>query len=160
MPASPLRYRPAAGIALFNRHGQVFSGRRKGAKGPYVWQMPQGGIDDGETPREAAIRELEEETGIAADLVTPLGEIEDWLHYDFPPSLQNSRMAKEWCGQKQKWFAFRFIGQDRQIDLTIHEQIEFSDWRWDTLARSVALIVPFKRDVYERVGQEFSKFEK
>ncbi|PHR91263.1 MAG: RNA pyrophosphohydrolase [Robiginitomaculum sp.] len=160
MQNAPTLYRPAAGIALFNPRGQVFLGRRKNASGPYIWQLPQGGIDAGETAKDAAIRELEEETGIAPQLITPLGEIEDWLHYDFPANLKNSRMARQWRGQKQRWFAFRFIGQDAQIDLTVHNEIEFSDWRWDSLTQAVKLIVPFKRSVYERVGAEFSIFEK
>lgn len=158
--SSPTQYRKAAGIAVFNQDGKIFLGRRKGASGPYIWQLPQGGIDTGETPAEAALRELTEETGITPDLVTPIGEIEDWLYYDFPDSLTGSRMAKEFKGQQQKWFAYRFHGQDNQIDLTVHEQIEFSEWRWEHIDHAVKLIVPFKRAVYERVAEEFSKFKK
>ena len=121
--------------------------------------MPQGGIDDGETPSQAAVRELYEETGISQDLITPLAHIENWLHYDFPTNLTGSQMAKAWRGQKQKWFAFRYTGTDSQIDLFVHDDIEFSDWRWDTLGMAVKLIVPFKRCVYEQVRAEFSKFE-
>ncbi len=159
MDASPTHYRPAAGICLFNKGGKVFLGKRKKARGPYIWQMPQGGIDDGETSYQAAIRELYEETGVSQDLIIPLAHIENWLHYEFPPHLTGSRMTKSWRGQKQKWFAFRYTGTDNQIDLSVHNDIEFSDWRWGTLALAVKLIVPFKRSVYEQVQHNFSKFE-
>lgn len=159
MPTSPKLYRPAVGIALFNQHGKVFLGRRKNARGPYIWQMPQGGIDEGETPKQAAIRELEEETGIPPALTYPIGEIDMWLKYDFPPQINNSRIVKKWRGQKQRWFAFRYQGNDAQIDLNAHSEIEFDHWRWDTLGMAEKLIVPFKRTVYEHVRAEFSKFE-
>lgn len=159
MPSHPHPYRQAAGIAVFNAEGKVFLGRRKGASGPYIWQLPQGGIDAGESPSQAAIRELEEETGITPDLVSSIGEIDEWLYYDFPKTLTNSRMAKQFKGQMQKWFAYRYHGEDNQIDLSAHEQIEFSDWRWEHIDHAVKLIVPFKRNVYERVAKEFAKFE-
>ncbi|MBL4871681.1 MAG: RNA pyrophosphohydrolase [Robiginitomaculum sp.] len=159
MPTSPKLYRPAVGIALFNQHGKVFLGRRKNARGPYIWQMPQGGIDEGETPKQAAIRELEEETGIPPALISPIGEIDMWLKYDFPPQISGSQIVKKWRGQKQRWFAFGYQGNDAQIDLNAHSEIEFDHWRWDTLGMAEKLIVPFKRTVYEHVRAEFSKFE-
>lgn len=152
-------YRRAAGIALFNTNGEVFMAKRANTKSQYVWQYPQGGIDKNENPRAAAIRELQEETGVTPDLIRPLGEIDKWLFYDFPPEISASRMAQKWQGQKQKWFAFQFIGRDNQIDLETHDQIEFVDWKWGSLAEAVSLIVPFKRPIYETVQSEFSRFE-
>ncbi len=153
-------YRAAAGIALFNKHGQVFLGRRKNASGPYIWQMPQGGIDKGESAKHAAIRELEEETGIAAHLITPLGKINRWLTYDFPPGFTGSKRAHGWHGQKQKWFAFRYIGKSKDVKLDAHKPIEFIDWRWEDFDHAVKLVVPFKRAVYENLAVDFKKFAK
>ena len=159
MLPNPDHYRPAAGIALFNKDGQVFLGRRKNASGPYIWQMPQGGIDAGEKPRRAALRELTEETGISAQYVQPLGRIKDWLYYDFPPGFRGSKAARGWRGQRQKWFAFEFTGKNKHIDLAAHKQIEFTKWRWDSLKQAERLVVPFKRPIYTRLRREFSKFE-
>jgi len=151
------KYRPAAGIAVFNAKGEVFLGRRKKASGPYVWQMPQGGIDKGEKPRHAAIRELVEETGITKEMIEPLGKVNDWLFYDFPEGFKYSKRARGWSGQRQKWFAFRFVGKEKHINLAAHRQIEFTDWRWASLSTATKLVVPFKRPVYERLEKEFSK---
>ncbi len=157
MIRDPDKYRPAAGIALFNNDGQVFLGRRKKASGPYVWQMPQGGIDKGEKPRKAALRELEEETGINADLVEPIGRIKDWLYYDFPDGFAGSKRARGWYGQRQKWYAYRFHGGTFDINLEAHKPAEFTDWRWANLSMAIKLVVPFKRPVYVRLKREFSK---
>ncbi|MBL4853742.1 MAG: RNA pyrophosphohydrolase [Robiginitomaculum sp.] len=154
---NPDKYRPAAGIALFNVDGQVFLGRRKKASGPYVWQMPQGGIDKGEKPKHAALRELEEETGISADLVEPIGRIKDWLYYDFPKGFAGSKRARGWHGQRQKWYAYRFHGTAADINLEAHKPAEFTDYRWASLSLATKLVVPFKRPVYVRVKREFSK---
>ncbi len=152
-------YRPSAGIVLFNEYGKVFLGRRKGLNSPYVWQFPQGGIDADEKPKKAAIRELEEETGIPSSLITPLGRIKEWLYYDFPNEHRNTRKFKIWRGQRQKWYAFQFTGKDNQINLSAHRHIEFTDWRWDTLDHAIKIVVPFKKTVYERVAKEFKKYE-
>ncbi len=152
-------YRPCVGVAVFNMAGQVWLGKRMGHDGPHAWQMPQGGIDKGEAPEHAAVRELFEETGITYEMITPLGEIEPWLTYDFPP-WHKQRKGRNWRGQKQKWFAFRFHGKESDIDLKAHGPQEFSKWRWADLADAPDLIVPFKRDVYEEIAIRFARFAK
>ena len=157
-------YRPCVGLAVFNPDGLVFLGRRRA--GPETgnlkqgWQMPQGGIDPGETPLEAATRELYEETNIRS--VTLLGEAEDWLSYDLPPPLANQAWKGRFRGQTQRWFAFRFEGDESEIDVAKpgggRHKPEFGAWRWERLDRVADLIVPFKRDVYVRVAQVFSRF--
>lgn len=158
-------YRPNVGIALFNAGGQVLIGRRFRDDGPEIilpglaWQMPQGGIDADENPRDAVMRELWEETGVtAADY---LGET-DWLTYEFPPYAgpQTHRLAK-FRGQRQKWFALRFSGRDADIDpLTPRngQPPEFDSWRWERLDRVADLVVPFRRDVYRTVAERFARF--
>jgi len=153
----PSQYRPCVGVAVFHTDGRVWLGKRFGQDGPYAWQMPQGGIDDGETPEQAASRELFEETGIHADMVTSLGSIEDWLYYDFPADYKPKK-GKDWRGQRQRWFAYRFHGKPSDIDLQSHGPQEFSEWKWHPLVNAPALIVPFKRDVYDRVTSEFERF--
>ncbi|WP_409432095.1 RNA pyrophosphohydrolase [Litorimonas sp. RW-G-Af-16] len=150
-------YRPCVGIAVFNAKGKVWVGKRLGETGPYCWQMPQGGIDPNEAPEVAAIRELYEETGITLDMLTPLGEVEGWLTYDFPESHQKSK-SQNWRGQKQRWFAFRFHGKKSKIDLKAHGPQEFSKWKWAKLTKLPSLIIPFKRDVYERLVVEFAPY--
>lgn len=157
-PKDPKLYRPNVGLALFQRDGLVFLGRRHGAQGPYQWQMPQGGVDRGESEREAAYRELEEEVGIDASHVDLLEETEDWLFYDFPSAIR-ARMKPRgrYQGQRQRWFAFRFKGRDADIRLDTHTP-EFSDWRWAPLASAPALVIPFKRATYEAVARRFGKY--
>jgi putative (di)nucleoside polyphosphate hydrolase len=162
-PFESLPYRPCAGITVLNREGLVFVGRRAG--GPehvdltHVWQMPQGGIDDGEDPYKAALRELYEETNIRS--VEKLGEIADWLAYDLPPEIASEAWRGKYRGQTQKWYALRFTGEEREINITSpaggHEP-EFIDWRWVAMRELPELVVPFKRQTYERVVAEFSKF--
>jgi putative (di)nucleoside polyphosphate hydrolase len=146
-------YRRGVGIALFNRDGLVFVANRIDTKGR-SWQMPQGGIDDGEEPRDAARRELAEETGIEDAEI--LGAMRGWLTYDLPPAFAARVWRGRFRGQKQKWFAMRFTGRDRDIDLAASKHPEFSAWRWVPLADTPRLIVPFKRPVYERVAAEFA----
>lgn len=149
----PNLYRANAGLALFSRAGHVFVGRRVNGRGAFQWQMPQGGLDPGETPLTGALRELEEEIGVASKLVDLLEETEDWLHYDFPVDLRR-RMSGPYIGQRQKWFAFRFRGSDSDIRLDRHTP-EFDAWRWARLEETPELIVPFKRPVYLEVARRF-----
>ncbi len=150
----PRPYRPSVGCCLFNAEGLVWVGRRvrEGAG----WQMPQGGIDDGETPLAAGLRELAEETGIRSVVV--LGETADWLTYELPPDLPRPpRWAARYRGQRQKWLALRFVGSEDEIDLDA-DHPEFDAWRWVPLAEVPGLVVPFKRPVYERIAAEFARF--
>ena len=158
VPADTLPYRPCVGVALFNASGQVFVGNRIQMVdiGPLTWQMPQGGIDKGEEPRDAALRELQEETGVSSDKVEIIGEIDDWLTYDLPADLVGIALKGKFRGQKQRWFAMRFIGEDSDIDLAADAHQEFSEWRWADLSETIDLIVPFKRSIYERIASEFS----
>lgn len=150
-------YRPNVGLALFHREGLVFLGKRAGAEGPYQWQMPQGGVDKGETPLEAAYRELEEEAGVPPALVDLLEETPDWLSYDFPADVRAAMKSRgRFIGQKQKWFAFRFKGRDSDIRLDTHSP-EFTDWRWAPLESTPALVIPFKRAAYEEVARRFKR---
>ena len=163
-PYESLPYRPCAGIMVLNAQGLVFVGRRAG--GPehvdrdHVWQMPQGGIDEGEDPYKAALRELYEETNIKS--VEKLGEMPGWLTYDIPRDIVGEAWGGKYRGQKQKWYALRFTGQDREINVTApgggHHAPEFIDWRWVAMRDLPELVVPFKRDIYERVVREFARF--
>lgn len=157
-------YRRCVGIALFNRDGMVFIGDRQAGgpereSGRYSWQMPQGGIDDGESPVDAARRELFEETSVRS--ISLLGEAPDWLSYDLPGNVDGSIWKGRFRGQTQKWFAFRFEGRDSEIDVLAPgngHKAEFSGWRWERLERTPELIIPFKRDVYDDVVKAFAAF--
>lgn len=149
----PARYRANVGLAVFSGAGYVFVGRRINGRGAFQWQLPQGGVDKGEEPAEAALRELEEEIGVAPKLVDILEETEDWLYYDFPMDLRK-RMGGPYLGQRQKWFALRFKGSDSDVRLDKHTP-EFDAWRWAKLSEIPELIVPFKRPVYEEVAKRF-----
>jgi putative (di)nucleoside polyphosphate hydrolase len=159
-------YRPNVGIALFNAEGRVLIAHRFKDDGPEIvmpgldWQMPQGGIDPDEDPRPAAERELYEETGVTS--IAYLGEMPDWLTYDFPAYVgpPDHRLAK-FRGQRQKWFAYRFLGNDSEVvvaDTRNGQEPEFDAWRWERLRRVPNLVVPFRREVYEQVVKEFSRF--
>ena len=164
MTATPSRLplRRCVGVALFNAKGQVFVGRRRmqGAEPdsmPHRWQMPQGGIDRDEDPLAAARRELHEETGVRS--VELLGEAPEWFDYLFPPDVLARTRNGKYSGQTQLWFAFRFLGQDGEIDLSPPGQKpEFDAWRWAPLAETPQLIVPFKRGVYQQVAKAFARF--
>ena len=146
-----LPYRPCVGIVLFNPRGEVFVAQRLDNPGP-AWQMPQGGIDDGEDPLIAARREMLEEIG--TDKATLLAESRGWLHYDLPIDLVPKIWKGRFRGQRQKWFAFRFDGTDRDINIET-DTPEFSAWRWVDFDTVPELIVPFKRHIYQDVVAEF-----
>jgi putative (di)nucleoside polyphosphate hydrolase len=148
-------YRPNVGVVLFHPDGRVWLGKRRKTDGPYCWQFPQGGVDDGEDLEAAARRELAEETG--ASSATYLGRTDGWLTYDYPP-LVAQEFSRGWKGQKQVWFALRFDGDEAEFDLASHHQQEFDAWRWGYLAETPELIVPFKRATYEAVAQAFAPF--
>jgi putative (di)nucleoside polyphosphate hydrolase len=151
--AASLTYRPCVGVMLINRDGRVLVARRIDTPGD-AWQMPQGGIDEGETPLAAAWREMREEIG--TDKADLLGESRDWLRYDLPAELAGKVWGGRYRGQEQKWFAFRFTGEDGDIRLDHHDAPEFSEWRWADLAELPRLIVPFKRDLYAQLAEEFA----
>jgi len=158
-------YRPNVGIALFDARGHVLIAHRFKDDGPEIilpgfdWQMPQGGIDPNEDPRPAAERQLYEETGVTS--VAYLGETADWMTYDFPPYDGSPHRLSVFRGQRQKWFAFRFLGDEREItvaDIRNDQPVEFDAWRWEKLGNVAALVVPFRRTVYEQVAREFARF--
>ncbi len=151
--ADSLPYRPCVGVVLINPDGAIFAGQRLDSPLP-AWQMPQGGIDDGEKPRAAALRELWEETGVTADLVEFVAKTPDWVTYDLPPELLGKVWGGKYRGQRQKWFLFRYLGRDDQIRIAT-DHPEFSQWRWIGAREMVASIVPFKRKVYEEVVAAF-----
>lgn len=158
--SEPLPYRPCVGIMVLNAANRIWIGRRCGAptepEGPGTWwQMPQGGIDESEDPANAALRELEEETGIRS--VHIIAESAGWYRYDLPPELRPKAWGGKFCGQKQKWFVMRFGGQDSEVQLERPgHKAEFDAWRWTDIDTLLGLIVPFKRAVYEQVVREFA----
>jgi putative (di)nucleoside polyphosphate hydrolase len=151
---SDLPYRPCAGVMLVNRAGQVFVGQRIDST-LEAWQMPQGGIDPGEDAYTAAIRELGEETGVAPEHVELIAEAPDELLYDLPEDMIGKVWKGKWRGQRQRWFLFRFLGEDSDVDIdTAHR--EFRAWRWSDPVDLPAMIVPFKRALYEDVLAAFA----
>jgi putative (di)nucleoside polyphosphate hydrolase len=157
---SVLPYRPNVGAALFNRAGLVFVARRAdlpNAEGPAGgWQLPQGGIDAGEDPRGAVLRELAEEIG--TDRAEIIGEHPDWLLYDLPAALIGVALKGKYRGQRQRWFALRFVGEDSDIRLDLDPYPEFDAWRWAPLVELPALAVDFKRPIYETLARSFARF--
>lgn len=169
IPVDPqsLPYRPCVGAAVFNREGLVWAGRRiaepdsEFAGSTKLWQMPQGGIDKGEDPLEAARRELYEETGIRS--VSLLAEAPGWINYDLPPHLVGLALKGKFRGQTQKWFAFRFEGDESEIAINPPpggHAAEFDAWDWKRLAELPELIIPFKRKVYDEVIAAFAHLAK
>jgi putative (di)nucleoside polyphosphate hydrolase len=158
-----LPYRPCVGTMVLNRDGLVFVGRRTGGSEhvdlTHVWQMPQGGIDKGEDPWPAALRELHEETNIRS--VEKLGEIDEWLPYDLPPDVAKEAWKGKYRGQTQKWYALRFTGNESEIDIAAPaggHAPEFVEWRWEPMKNLPELVIPFKRKIYERVVHDFIRF--
>jgi putative (di)nucleoside polyphosphate hydrolase len=155
-----LPYRPNVGAVLFNTAGLVFVARRANfpnAEGPAGgWQLPQGGIDEDEDPREAVLRELAEEIG--TDRAEIIGEHPDWLTYDLPPELIGVALKGKYRGQRQRWFALRFTGSDADIRLDADPHPEFDAWRWTRLEELPELAVPFKRAIYEVLVESFARF--
>jgi putative (di)nucleoside polyphosphate hydrolase len=164
-PHSSLPYRPCVGTMVLNRAGLVFVGRR--TDGPehvdltHVWQMPQGGIDAGEDPWSAALRELQEETNITS--VDKLDEIPEWLSYDLPPKVAKQVWKGRYRGQTQKWYALEFTGDESEIDIlkpASGHKPEFVEWRWEPMRNLPDLVIGFKRDVYQRVVDAFAHLVK
>jgi putative (di)nucleoside polyphosphate hydrolase len=147
-----LPYRLNVGAVLFGPDGRVFVGKRKGF--PDAWQLPQGGIDDGEDPHIAVFRELKEEIGTADAKI--LGELPGWLEYDLPAELLGVAWGGKYRGQRQKWFALQFLGQDDDIQLGADPHPEFEEWKWVTLTELPGLAVAFKRDIYEVLARSFA----
>jgi putative (di)nucleoside polyphosphate hydrolase len=151
--SAALPYRPCVGAVLIDPFGRVFAGQRIDNPGD-AWQMPQGGIDPGETPREAAFRELSEEAGVGPATVELVRESGQWLHYDLPPELMGRIWGGQYRGQAQRWFAFRFHGSDADIEIETEEP-EFRAWAWMRPEELVERIVPFKLHIYRAVFDEF-----
>lgn len=151
---SSLPYRPCAGIMLVNRSGKVFVGQRLDTR-TEAWQMPQGGIDEDEEAEIAALRELEEETGVSRDLVSIIARSKDEHFYDLPEELVGQLWKGRWRGQRQTWFLMRFMGEDGDVNIETDHQ-EFRAWKWVDPEEVPALIVPFKEKLYRNVLKEFT----
>ncbi len=148
-----LPYRPCVGLVVMNEIGEVFAGQRIDNPGD-AWQMPQGGVDDGETPIEAALRELGEETGIGVDSVEVVAETADWIPYELPHDLVPKLWRGQFRGQIQKWFLLKFSGEDTEINIEQEHQ-EFSSWAWMKPDDLIDRIVPFKKGTYTQVFADF-----
>jgi len=146
-----LPYRPCVGMMLINKAGEVFIAQRIDSIAE-AWQMPQGGIDEGESPADAAMRELGEEVGTTNAVI--LAESRDWHNYDLPLNLVPKLWGGRFRGQRQKWFALRFKGSDSEINIETSEP-EFTTWRWSPLDQLGGLIVPFKQKIYRQISKEF-----
>jgi putative (di)nucleoside polyphosphate hydrolase len=153
---SSLPYRPCAGVMLLNAQGKVFVGQRIDST-LEAWQMPQGGIDDGEDAEQAAIRELAEETGITPDKVELIATIDHELFYDLPEDMIGKVWKGKWRGQRQRWFLYRFLGEDGDVDIATRHQ-EFRAWRWADPAELPEVIVPFKKALYDEVLAGFASY--
>ncbi|WP_336986310.1 RNA pyrophosphohydrolase [Altererythrobacter aquiaggeris] len=153
---TPTQYRPCVGVMLVNRNGHAFVGQRIDNREGDFWQMPQGGVDTGEDMEAAALRELAEETGVTADMVTVLQRTAQPIRYDLPEELVGKLWKGQYRGQEQVWFLMRFNGDDAQVDLAAHDPAEFCAFKWVETSALEDLIVPFKKRVYRSVVEEFS----
>jgi putative (di)nucleoside polyphosphate hydrolase len=157
---TPLPLRPNVGACLFNRDGLVLIGRRAdqpaGESAPGAWQLPQGGLDPGEDPEAAVMRELSEEIGTRNAAV--MGRMDEWLDYELPAHLIGKALGGRYRGQSQMWFALRFLGADSEIRLDADTHQEFSEWRWVPLGELPALAVTFRRPIYERLARDFARY--
>ncbi len=151
-----LPYRPCVGVVLMNRAGLVFAGQRIDSPGE-AWQMPQGGLDEGEDPQSGALRELEEETGIAPSLVERIADHPQQLRYDIPQAIAAKLWGGKWRGQRQDWYLCRFLGVTSDVDIATKHP-EFNEWKWVEPAALPDLIVPFKRELYRRLLAEFADY--
>ncbi len=151
------KYRPCVGVMLVNEHGKVFVGKRIDTREGDWWQMPQGGVDEGEDLSEAVFRELAEETGISERHATILATLDKTVRYDLPDDLMGKLWNGKYRGQEQSWFLMRFSGTDQDVDLNAHDPAEFCKWKWVEPAELVDLIIPFKKPVYEAVLDGFSQ---
>lgn len=161
-PVQNLGFRACVGIVLFNHQGQVFNGHRCKGDLPLdapLWQYPQGGIDEGETPYMAALRELKEETGVAPAHIEVLYELPFWLAYDLPAALIGTALKGQYRGQKQKWFAMRLTAPDSAIKLDADKKPEFDDWQWRSLKECADLVIPFKHHIYQTLAEQFAYLE-
>ena len=149
-----LPYRACVGVVLQNRQGLIFTAERIDTPG--AWQLPQGGIDKGETHEQAALRELQEETGVSPELVKQVAITDGWITYDLPDHLVGKLWKGRYRGQKQKWVLLTFSGSDKDIEIVQPHQ-EFTRWRWSPPSEVLRDIVPFKREVYSRVLSEFQE---
>ena len=147
-----LPYRLGVGLVIINNQSKVFTGRR--LDNTKAWQMPQGGIDNNEIPLEAAYREMYEETGIRKSKVTLLKQSKTWYRYDLPQEIQNKFWGGKFSGQSEKWYLFKFLGTEFDINIQTKDQ-EFSDWKWAKKAEMLDSIVPFKRSLYQSVLKDF-----
>ena len=145
-------YRPCVGLLVINGKGLVFAGKRLDSSSS-AWQMPQGGIENGETILEAGLREMKEEIG--TNNVQFIGEMKEWLNYDLPKKLVNRLWGGKFRGQTQKWLAYKFLGEDKEININTKNP-EFSDWKWVSTLELIKLAIPFKKEIYEKVFKEYS----
>jgi putative (di)nucleoside polyphosphate hydrolase len=153
---SALPYRPGAGVMLLNRDGKAFVAQRLDST-LEAWQMPQGGLDEGEDPEEGALRELEEETGIKRDKIEIVARCPVELTYDLPPDLVGKMWKGKWRGQRQTWFLMRFLGEDKDVNLETADP-EFRSWKWAEPTELPAMIVPFKKEMYAKLLEAFAQW--
>lgn len=156
MVSQEKEYRPCVGIMLFNKQGNIFIGKRFDSDS--YWQMPQGGVDDGEELEQAALRELLEEVG--TDKAEIVSKNKEWIHYNLPEEVIPTCWNGRYSGQKQRWFLMKFCGKDKDININYTDHPEFKEWRWQNVDDLVASAIPFKKEVYKKVIEEFSSIIK